>query len=281
MRYASGTAGRRRGPRGPAPWQAAGCHRHAGGRPAAWALAVAAAAGIVLALGACTGMGSGGDGAVEGEERTVLLTRKNESRIQVTESERDGNQIVRIRTVFRGEENVITLDIDQPVYEVEIPLSLEDVMPQAASPQVRGPEGQFQDLLIAQWLQKAQEAMLAGDYNTALKHVDTVLQVQPNHVQAHAMKGSVYYALGNYQLADEEWEYVLSLDPSNKEVLDMQEFLRNRGSGQPPRLPGAPEGTTPQQQGQGEGQSQRREQGGVELQRQGGTRPRQPNQGTQ
>lgn len=194
--------------------------------------------GLFLAAG-CAGRGnSGGDG----EERTVLLTRKGESFIQVTESEQDGNQIIRIRTVFRGEENTIVLNIDLPVYEVEIPLTLEQVMPQAALAAVRGPEGQFRDLLIAQWLQKAQQAMLDGDYNGALRQVDTVLQIQPSHVQAHAMKGSVYYALGNYQLANEEWEYVLSLDSTNKEVLDFQAFLKNRAGGMPPPLPGAPGG---------------------------------------
>ncbi len=227
------------------------------GRPrvaAAWrALLVALP---VLSLAACAQSGGGvtKDDVPDvpapdpGEEKTVLLTRKGESSIQVTESDVDGSQIVRIKTVFQGEENVIVLNIDQPVYEVEIPLSLEQVMPQAAAAQPRGPEGQFQDLLIAQWLQKAQEAMLAGDYNGALRQVDLVLQIRPNHIQANTMKGSVYYALGNYSLANEAWEYVLSLDPTNKEVQDFQNFLRNRPSGAPPPLPGAPPGTEGAQQ---------------------------------
>lgn len=172
------------------------------------------------------------------EERTVLLTKKGETSIQVTESEEDGNQIVRVRTVFRGEENIIVLNIDLPVYEVEIPLSIEQVIPQTTAAGVRGPEGQFQDLMIAQWLQKAQQAMLDGDYNGALRQVDTVLQVDPDNIQAMAMKGSVYYALGNYELASETWEFVLSLDPTNKEVRDFKKFLQNRSSAKPPPLPG-------------------------------------------
>jgi Tetratricopeptide repeat len=209
--------------------------------PAASLLAVL----LLAALGAgCSSQGSksGTSGDLK-DQKTVLLTRKGENSIRVTEAEEDGNQVVRVNTVFRGEENTIVLNIDQPVYEVEIPLSLDQVIPQAASAAVRGPEGQFQDLLIAQYLQKAQEAMLAGDYNGALKQVDTVLQIRPNHVQAHSMKGSVYYALGNYELANQEWEYVLAQDPSNKEVLDFKAFLSNRTSGRPPKLPGAPEGT--------------------------------------
>lgn len=203
-------------------------------------LALLAATGLLAAvLGACGSMGGKGNGT----EKTVLLTRKGESSIQVTESELNGDQIVRINTNFQGEQNSIVLDIDQPVYEVEIPLTLEQVLPPGAASAARGPEGQFQDLLVAQYLQKVQEAMLAGDYNGALRQVDTVLQVQPNNVPAHTMKGSIYYALGNYELANQEWEQVLALDPSNKEVLDFQEFLRNRSSGQAPKLPGAPTGT--------------------------------------
>ena len=172
--------------------------------------------------------------------KTVLATRQGESQIQVTESEEDGNQLIRIRMVYNGEENTIVLNIDQPVYDVEIPLSLESVMPKSARPEARGPEGQFQDLLIAQYLEKAQELMMGGDYNGALRQVNMVLLTKPDHIQGHTMKGSVYYALGNYQLANEEWEYVLSLDPSNQEVANFKEFLKNRQGRQQPPLPGAP-----------------------------------------
>jgi tetratricopeptide (TPR) repeat protein len=201
---------------------------------------VLALACALAVAGCATGSQGGGGSSGGADEKTVLLTRKGESSIQVTESEEDGSQVVRVKTVFRGEENNIVLNIDQPVYEVEIPLSLEQVLPQASAAAARGPEGQFQDLLIAQYLEKAQQAMMAGDYNGALRQVDTVLQVKPDHIQGHSMKGSIYYALGNYQLANEEWEYTLSLDPGNKEVLDFQAFLKNRASGAPPPLPGSP-----------------------------------------
>jgi tetratricopeptide (TPR) repeat protein len=200
----------------------------------------------VAGLAACAANKSRSNDSMAPDDKTsktILLTRRGESSIKVSESELNGDQIVRVNTVFQGQENTIVLDIDQPVYEVEIPLSLEQVMPQAGSARVRGPEGQFQDLLVAQYLQKAQESMMAGDYNGALKQVDTVLQIQPSHSQAHAMKGSVYYALGNYDLANQEWDYVLAQDPSNKEVLEFKKFLSAHQSGQPPKLPGAPEGT--------------------------------------
>ncbi|MDH5751182.1 MAG: hypothetical protein OEZ59_02035 [Deltaproteobacteria bacterium] len=188
---------------------------------------------LLVLLTGCSGMGS------DSSEKTVLATKQGESHIVVTESEEDGGQIVRIKMNFRGQENTITLNIDQPVYDVEIPLSLENVMPMATKPEVRGPEGQFQDLLIAQYLQKAQDLMMSGDYNGALRQVNLVLLTQPDHLQAHVMKGSVYYALGNYQLANEEWEYVLSLDPSNVEVNKFMDFMKNRQGRTQPPLPGS------------------------------------------
>lgn len=207
---------------------------------------LAMAALLVMGLAGCKTTGGDDNG---GEGKTVLSSRKGESSIQVTESEQDGSQIVRIKTVFRGEENIIVLNIDQPVYEVEIPLSLDQVMPKAARSSASGPEGQFQDLLIAQYLEKAQQYMVDGDYNAALRQINLVLLTKPDHISGHSMKGSVYYALGNYQLANEEWQYVLSLDPSNREVNEFMKFMKNRkGVAQPP-LPAVPKQGAPKNGG--------------------------------
>ncbi|HUJ74255.1 MAG TPA: tetratricopeptide repeat protein, partial [bacterium] len=167
-----------------------------------------------------------------------LALKQGDTSIQVAESRVNGNQVVRINTRYKGEDHTIYLQIDQPVYDVEIPLTIEQIAPQTAAA-AKGPEGQFQDLLIAQYLEKAQEAMLSGDYQGALRQVNLVLLIRPDHVQAHAMKGSVYYAMGNYSLANEEYQRVLTLDPSNQEVRKFQEFLNSNRQGAPqPPLPG-------------------------------------------
>jgi hypothetical protein len=171
--------------------------------------------------------------------KTVLTTKQGDTSIQVVESDEDGNQIVRINTRYKGEDHSIVLQIDQPVYDVEIPLTLEQIAPQTSAA-ARGPEGQFQDLLIGQYFEKAQEAMLAGDYAGALRQVNLVLLTRPDHAQGHAMKGSVYYAMGSYQLAEEEWNRVLALDPSNQETRAFMDFLKNRKGAPQPPLPGAP-----------------------------------------
>jgi len=199
-------------------------------------LATALALGLALCLAAVPACSTS---KKKGPGKTVLAAKQGEASIQVTESEEDGTQIVRISTKYKGEDHSIVLQIDQPVYDIEVPLTLEQIAPQTAAA-ARGPEGQFQEMLINQYFEKAQEAMLAGDYPGALKQVNLVLLTRPDHVQGHAMKGSVYYAMGNYQLAEEEWQRVLQLDPSNQEVRTFTEFLKNRKGAPQPPLPGAP-----------------------------------------
>ncbi|MDH4225659.1 MAG: hypothetical protein OEW12_08435 [Deltaproteobacteria bacterium] len=210
------------------------------------------AAGLLLAGGGCS------TNADPGEEE-ILSTRSGETTVQVSQSAKDGSQVVRVHTSFRGEDSDIVLRLDQPVWDVEIPLSIQQQRPQAvdgtpggavggspAEPRAGGTgSDQFSDLLIAQYLAKAQEAMLAGDYNLALRQVNLVLMVRPDHVSAHMMKGSTYYAMGNYEMANEEYEYVLTQDPSNQEVRKFQDFLKKRETAVQPPLPGVPKPEKP------------------------------------
>lgn len=198
-------------------------------------------------------VGCGSSKKEEKPGRSVLQTRSGETSIQVTESEQDGAKVVRITTTFRGKESTIVMAIDSEVYEVEIPLSLAQQQPALAAGAAAGPGGAaagggaggFQDLLIAQYLEKSQVAMLDGIYNEALRQVNLVLMVRPDHVPAHEMKGSIYYAMGNFELANQEWEQVLALDPSNQEVRDFQDFLKNRQGAPKPPLPGGQPGPAP------------------------------------
>jgi len=188
---------------------------------------------ILLVLTACSGKNA------EKPGKTVLNTRSGETGIQVTESEIDGTQVVRVTTTFRGEESNIELAIDQPVYDIEIPLSIQQTRPAGAGGGTGSGAGAVQDILTAQYLEKAQSAMLDGNYNEALKQVNLVLTVNPDHVKAREMKGSVYYAMGSYQLANEEWERVLTLDPSNEEVRGFMDFTQNQQGAPQPPLPGS------------------------------------------
>ena len=209
-------------------------------------------AGVLLVMLALVGC-SGGDAQKPG--KTVLSTRSGETGIQVMESEIDGRQVVRVTTTFQGEESNIELAIDQPVYDIEIPLSIHQTKPGGGSGGTGGGAGGgIQDILTVQYLEKAQSAMLEGNYNEALKQVNLVLTVQPDHVKAHEMKGSIYYAMGSYQLANEEWERVLTLDPSNEEVRGFMDFTQNQQGAPQPPLPGSLQQGQPAAPGQGTAQ---------------------------
>jgi len=227
MSCASATGSENRPRAGRAAWGlAAGLRRSVAG--AAW----------VLAAAALVGCSSAKPAAPSG--KVILIAKEGESAIQVTESEINGSQVVRIDSRYKGEDHSVVIQLDADVYDLELPLTLEQIAPKSVEAAARSPEVQFQDLLIAQWLEEAQEAMLAGNYAKALRQVNLVLLTRPDHVQAHAMKGSIYYAMGDYPLADQEWQRVLAIDPKNPEVRAFTEFLKNHQAGAQPPLPGAP-----------------------------------------
>lgn len=199
------------------------------------------AAALLAVVGLVVGCGSSSD--PDRPETSVLKTRSGETTIQVTESEQDGVQVVRVTTTYRGQESTIVMAVDHAVYEVDIPLTIAQQAPAMAMAGAPAAGRNFQDLLLAQYLEKSQAAMLDGIYNEALRQVNLVLLVRPDHVVARQMKGSIYYAMGNFELANQEWEQVLALDPSNQEVRDFIDFLKNRqGAPQPPLPGGAPGG---------------------------------------
>lgn len=215
------------------------------------------AATLLTALGGCQTLGL--TEAEDTDERTVFTQRRGDLSIQVTEATRSGNRIVRVRTVQDGEENSIVLDIQEDVYEVEVPLSMDQVLPRSrggagAAGGAAAAGGDFRDILVAQYLERAQQLTLEGDYNGALRQVNTVLQVDPENVSALSMKGSIYYAMGNYELANEEWQEVLALDPSNREVQQFMEFMQDREGAPQPPLPGTEGAQAPAPPAQGGGQ---------------------------
>ena len=179
-----------------------------------------------------------------GPEKVILQTRSNNALIRVTEASAGNSQIIRVKTVFNGEENIIVLNIDEPVYEIEIPLGPQQVaLPPGGTAGDAGTQkalqAQAQKMQTDQSLELAQKAMLAGNYNESIRNLDNLLQINPKHIKARSMKGSVYYALGNIDLANQEWERVLLVDPGNVEVRKFIDFLRRGPASPPPPLPGA------------------------------------------
>ncbi len=70
------------------------------------------------------------------------------------------------------------------------------------------------------FLVQAQNSFYAGNYQKALQQVNSSINRKPT-ARAYALKGSVYYMLGNLSLARKNWTNSLRLDPSIQGVRQM------------------------------------------------------------
>ena len=176
-------------------------------------------------------------GAAPQAPRAVVTETLGDSTLQVTQTDEDGGQVVRI-TLRRGAEtHTLLLRLDDPLYQITIPVNFNEAAPSTSRRPGRPPEIEFQDLLIAQYLERAKEFSRSGDYKEALRQVDLVLLTRPDYIRARAARGSILYAMGDTTRAVEEWERVLKVDPENQEVRAFMEFLKSNKGGQEPPLP--------------------------------------------
>lgn len=83
---------------------------------------------------------------------------------------------------------------------------------------------------FTQALETAREAMGRTDYLVALDSVNKALEIDSNNPQAHMMKGSIYYAMGKLDLASQEYEIVLKLQPDNQEVKKFRDYLQSKNN---------------------------------------------------
>jgi len=77
------------------------------------------------------------------------------------------------------------------------------------------------DLLV-----QSQNSFYSGDYQKALQQVNSSINKKPT-ARAYALKGSVYYMLGNLSLARKNWANSLHLDPRIQGVRQMLNKIGN------------------------------------------------------
>ncbi|MGI9542683.1 MAG: tetratricopeptide repeat protein [Cyclobacteriaceae bacterium] len=63
--------------------------------------------------------------------------------------------------------------------------------------------------------QEGDQFFKSGDYETAVKHYDQYLQVNPDHIKSYYNRGRAYEELELAELARADFEQVLELDPKN------------------------------------------------------------------
>ena len=80
--------------------------------------------------------------------------------------------------------------------------------------------------------------MMKTDYVSALESLNEALKIDSYNPQAHMMKGSIFYAMGKYELAQKEFDFVLKVDPGNIEVKRFRDFMESNSENQKVKIEG-------------------------------------------
>lgn len=62
-------------------------------------------------------------------------------------------------------------------------------------------------------LQRAQKALVSGDFYSSARHLEKALQIYPDSLEAHNNLGSRYISLGEYEKAAAEFQKAIEIDP--------------------------------------------------------------------
>lgn len=154
----------------------------------------------------------------------------------IIEERRGGLYIIRIEVIKNGEKSSITKTFDSYNFSVKIPVGARVMVQSAEEAAVTSPDTGI--VVFSQKLEVAREAMLKTDYVTALEAVNEALKVDSYNPQAHMMKGSIFYAMGKYDLAKKEFEFVLKVDPDNIEVKRFKDFMESKSDNQKVKIEG-------------------------------------------
>jgi tetratricopeptide (TPR) repeat protein len=147
---------------------------------------------------------------------------------RVFEERKDGVYTVRIQVIREGKANETVHYFDSDNFSISVPVSARIQVQNIEEANKTADTGV---LKFTQKLEVAREAMLRTDYVKALEALNEALQIDNYNPQAHMMKGSIFYAMGRYDLARKEFDYVLELEPENVEVKRFREFMDAEGDG--------------------------------------------------
>ncbi len=143
---------------------------------------------------------------------------------KIIEERRNGVYSIRIQVIKDGNVSETVHHMENSNFSISIPVSAH-IMVQSAKE--AGATSDTNILVFTQKLELARDAMSKTDYVRALEAVNEALRIDNYNPQAHAMKGSIYYSMGRYDMARKSFNYVLKVDPENEEVKAFQEFMRS------------------------------------------------------
>jgi tetratricopeptide (TPR) repeat protein len=155
---------------------------------------------------------------------------------KVFEERKNGIHIIRIQVIKEGQINETIHYFDNSNFSISIPVSAR-IMVQSSEQASKSPDTGI--LVFSQKLEVARDAMLKTDYVNALEALNDALKIDSYNPQAHMMKGSIFYAMGKYDLAKKEFDFVLKVDPGNIEVKRFKEFMESQSGNQKVKIEGA------------------------------------------
>ena len=150
----------------------------------------------------------------------------------------NGVTIVRIETIKDGNKKTRQEVFDTDNFVIREQVGAHIVAQTSAEiTESGGTGGGDTDVMVfSQKLENARDAMLKNDYVSALEALNTALQIDSFNPQAHMMKGSIFYSMGKYDLANKEFDFVLKVDPGNVEVKRFREFMESESSNETGKL---------------------------------------------
>lgn len=187
-------------------------------------------AGLLVLLTASCAKNSATAGAPDGNvdsSRELAthseVTAEGSKMITKVTEERDGTDyIIRVQIIKNGEIKETVHRFDNPNFMIKIPVS-EQIEITSTEEAAEHPDAHI--IAFAQHLEKTRSFMLKTDYVAALSEVNQALKVDPKNTKALMMRGSIYYAMGKVDLAEEDYETVLRVDPHNPEVKAFRNYL--------------------------------------------------------
>lgn len=69
-------------------------------------------------------------------------------------------------------------------------------------------------------IERAQYHLAAGEHKEALASIDVMLDSDPENLAALSLKGNVYTAMGDFDLAEQTYRRCLEIDPANSDVVE-------------------------------------------------------------
>ncbi len=157
---------------------------------------------------------------------------------KIYEERKNGIYAIKIQVIKEGQISETIHYFENNNFSISVPVSAR-IMVQSSEEAQKSPDTGI--LVFSQKLEVARDAMLKTDYVAALEALNDALKIDSYNPQAHMMKGSIFYAMGKYDLAKKEFDFVLKVDPDNMEVKRFKEFMESKSDNKKVKIEGIEE----------------------------------------